>query len=134
MTKIILKAFFIIFLSLVLFSCDDDGLDDFSDPREQFLGNWNVSENELKDAYAVSIVKNPSNSTEVLINNFWNTNGNPPAALVVGEKIYFDNASFFDSESKVNGEGFLNKNKITWQYKVFDGADEREYEAIFTLQ
>jgi len=121
-------------MSLMLFSCEEDNLDDFEDSREQFLGTWDVSENELKDAYSVTIVKNPANSSEVLINNFWNMTGNPPAALVVGKKIYFNNANFFDSESEVNGEGFLNNDKITWQYKVFDGADEIEYEAIFTLQ
>jgi len=134
MTKNIVKLLFISCFSLVLFSCDEDSLDEFNDPRDQFLGTWNVSENELKDAYSVNIVKNPSNSSEVVIENFWNTTSNPPAALVVGKKIYFSNASFFDSESEVNGEGFLNDDKITWQYTVFDGADEIEYEAIFTLQ
>ncbi len=134
MTKNIVKLLFISCFSLVLFSCDEDSLDEFNDPRDQFLGTWNVSENELKDAYSVNIVKNPSNSSEVLIENFWNTTSNPPAALVVGKKIYFNDAKFFDSESDVNGEGFLNNNKITWNYKVFDGADEIEYEAIFTRQ
>lgn len=134
MTKNILGLLFISCMSLMLFSCEESELDDFGDPREQFLGNWDVSENELKQAYSVSIVKNPSNSSEVLVNNFWNTTGNPPSALVVDNKIYFSNAKFYDSESEVNGEGFLDKNQITWQYIVFDGADEIEYEAIFTLQ
>jgi len=134
MTKNIVRLLFISCLSLILFSCDEDSLDEFNDPRDQFLGTWNVSENELKDAYAVNIVKNPSNSSEVLINNFWNTTGNPPAALVVGKKIFFNEANFLDSESTVNGEGFLNNDKITWQYTVFDGADEKEYDAIYTLQ
>ncbi len=134
MMKIILRLLFLCCMSLMLFSCEEDSLDDLDDHREQFLGTWDVSENELKDAYSVTIVKNPSNSSEVLINNFWHMTGNPPAALVIGKKIYFNNANFLDSESEVNGEGFLNNDKITWQYKVFDGADEIEYDAIFTLQ
>lgn len=134
MIKNSLRFFLIGCIGMLLFSCEDDILDDFADPREQFFGNWDVSENELKEAYSVSIVKNPSNSSEVLINNFWNTTGNPPAALVVGQKIIFNEAQFLDSESEVNGEGFLDNNKITWNYKVFDGADEIEYDAIFTQQ
>ena len=131
----ILRLLFISCMSLILFSCEDENLDDFSDPREQFLGTWDVSENELKDAYSVEIVKNPSNSTQVLIKNFYNyVTENSPAALVVGKKIYFNNAIFFDSETEVNGEGFLDKDKITWHYKVFDGADEKEYDAIYTRQ
>lgn len=119
-----------------LISCDDENLDDFSDPREQFLGSWDVTESCFKDAYSVEIIKDPENSAQVLIKNFWNMgiSSNPPAGLVVGKNIIFDKASFFDSESKVSGEGFIDNDKINWQYEVFDGADAYSCEATYTLQ
>lgn len=136
MTKRNLNILFAFSLVILLYSCEEDTFDDFSDPRDVFIGTWDVSESCYKDAYSVEIVKDPLNSAQVLVNNFWNWgyNEKPPAALVVGQKIYFNNAGFTDDELVVDGEGALDKNKITWQYQVFDGADITECEASYTLQ
>ena len=115
-----------VFLGLLLFiSCLEEDTNDLLDDRDAFLGAWNVTESCNKDAYSVQISKDPSNSSQVLINNFWNTGncGNPVYGIVAGSSIYLPEQSFCNGAFKVDGSGDMIKEKINWSYSVNDGAD-----------
>ena len=126
MTKII-KIVFGLFLALKMISCtvEDDPLNP-TDDRDAFLGSWNVIESCSKDAYTVNISADPSNSSQVIIENFWliGFNEKPPYAIVAGTTITIpEQAICYNASNIVSGSGNLDKGKIEWDYTVNDGAD-----------
>lgn len=122
----------LIFL-IVLVGCTDD-TGDLIDDRDAFLGSWNVSESCVKDAYTVNITKDPSNSAQILINNFWNTGncGNPVYAIVAGNSAYIPTQIFCNNDFEADGSGDLIKEEISWEYEVNDGADLFKCNAAYT--
>lgn len=124
----------LLFILLLLFSCAEDDLTDFGDDRDAFIGKWNVVESCSKDAYSVTIDKDPSNSAQVLINNFWNTGNcsNVAYAIVAGESIFIPNQTFCSGAFKVDGSGGLYKGSVSWTYSVNDGADLFNCQATYT--
>ncbi|MCF8369556.1 MAG: hypothetical protein K9G76_10975 [Bacteroidales bacterium] len=131
----------IFFLGLIIipffFSCTDEGdLADLTDDREQFIGTWNVQESCSKDAYTVQITKDPSNSAQVIISNFWHITNceNPPYAIIAGNSIYLPSQYICNGTFDVKGDGDLNKQVISWSYTVNDGADLYSCTAEYTRQ
>jgi hypothetical protein len=116
-----------ILISLVLFSCtDEDGNLDMGDDRDAFLGTWDVTEACSKDSYSVTIVKDPSNSSQVIIQNFWliGYNERPPYAIIAGSTITIPNQFMcYNNSNEVSGSGSIDKNTIELDYTVNDGAD-----------
>jgi hypothetical protein len=126
MTKSI-TILFTLMVTLVLSSCtvEDDPLNP-TDDRDAFLGTWNVAESCVKEAYTVTIIKDPSNSSQVIIENFWliGFNEKPPYAIVAGTTITIpEQAICYNASNIVSGSGKLEKSKINWDYTVNDGAD-----------
>lgn len=119
-----LARFFLLSLLIFVFSCEEEN-PDFADDRDAFLGSWSVTESCSKDSYTVQIVEDPSNSAQVLINNFWNTGncGTSPYGIVAGNSIYLPKQYFCDGDFQVNGDGELNKENVSWSYSIDDGAD-----------
>lgn len=118
-----LTFFFITLVGII--SCLPEDTNDLIDDRDQFLGTWNVSESCAKDAYSVNIVKDPSNSSQVLIKNFWNTGNctDYTYAIVAGSSLYITKQSICSNSFEVDGNGTLNKQKINLEYSINDGAD-----------
>ena len=126
MTKIS-KIITCFFLALNLLSCtlEDDPLNP-ADDRDAFLGGWNVIESCSKDAYTVNISKDPSNSSQVIIENFAliGYNEKPPYAIIAGSTITIPKQLVCDDESiEVAGSGKLDKGTIELEYTFNDGAD-----------
>lgn len=116
-----------LFFVILLTSCieDTDPLNPLDD-RDAFLGVWNVTETCNRIPYQVTIIKDPSNSSQVIIKNFWliGPNEKAPYAIVAGSSIvipqqYINN----DENTEVKGSGVLNKETIEWEYTANDGAD-----------
>lgn len=126
--------FHLLFILIALLGCIEDDMGDLIDDRDAFLGTWNVSETCNRDAYSVQIVKDPSNSSQVLINNFWNTGncGNSVSGIVAGNSIYITNKSFCNGDFTADGNGDLEKEEISWSYTVNDGADLYTCTATYT--
>ena len=125
--KKIIKIVFGLFLALNLISCtvEDDPLNP-TDDRDAFLGSWNVIESCSKDAYTVSITKDPSNSSQVIIENFGliGYNEKPPYAIIAGSILTIPKQLVCDDESlEVEGSGKLDKKTIELDYTISDGAD-----------
>jgi len=132
--KRITNTFLMVIFALFI-SCEEES-PDFIDDRDQFLGSWKVSESCSRDSYTVQIVKDPSNSAQVLINNFWNTGncGTSPFGIIAGSSIHIQNQSFCNGSFGVEGSGNLSKDEISWTYSINDGADLFTCTATYTLE
>ena len=113
------------FLTIVLSCTDEFDPNDLTDARDAFLGTWSVSESCAKDTYSVTIIKDPSNSSQIIIQNFWHiTNcSDPPYAIIAGSNLVMPTQDICSESFEVNGSGKIKKGKITMTYSVNDGAD-----------
>ncbi|MBC8319137.1 MAG: hypothetical protein H8E34_00275, partial [Bacteroidetes bacterium] len=105
--------------------------DDESDDIAKYIGTWNVNDQPARLNYTVTIVANPSNTAEILLNNFADL-GSTAVGLVVGKSVVIDNQSL-SSEYSVNGIGsFVNNTKLEFNFELNDGIDIESRIAIFS--
>lgn len=133
--KLISKIVVVALLMLANYSCTDDtNFLDLPDDRDSFLGLWDVTDNCSKSSYQVEIIRDQSNSSQVIIKNFGliGQNEKAPYAIVAGNTIAIPTQLISNDESiEVNGSGKLDKNKISWAYDISDGADLLTCTAIY---
>jgi len=130
-------------VSLVSCAPDNTSSSDPNDARNVFVGVWQFTEsgmlkngNNISQSYIVSIILDPDNSNQVLLNNF----GNPGSSdkNVVG--IVTSNQIVVSAQSLNNGwlvEGSgksTGTNKMTWSYSITAGGDKIYYSASATKQ
>jgi len=126
--RISILAVFLI--SISIFSCTEAN-DDAGDDIQNFVGTWNVSDQSARINYQVEIIPNPSNSAEVLLNNFADL-GSSASGLVVGSSIIIDNQSLGSGYS-TSGSGTLeNSKKLVISFDLNDGIDNQSRVATFT--
>lgn len=117
----------LVFITLFFIACTEDSdLINPQDDRDLFLGTWNVNETCNRGAYQVTITKDPTNSSQVIINNFWliGPNEKAPYAIVAGSNIVIPQQNIYNDEKTiVKGSGVLDEDIIEWEYTVNDGAD-----------
>lgn len=130
--------FFLIFclISLII-SCtpEDETPKPAEDARDKFVATWTCRETcgGQTVTFQVSIEKNASNSTEILIDNF-NQLGtsNKAKGIVAGANITIaqQNVGGF----AVNGSGSIDTKQTTinLSYNVDDGAQTEVYSAVLT--
>ncbi len=121
-----------LFLCFILPSCNlDEDIGPDVDPIEKFLGSWSVRDNELKVNYTVSIQRNPSNSSEVRIQNFA-ASGSAATALVVGSTLTLT-SPVIGNGWQVSGTGiYKNSSRMEFNYSlVVSGSSENRF-ALFT--
>lgn len=88
---------------LLLNACEEDPFDLFSDdPRDGLTGEWVVDEDseifkkkDLNRIYTVSITKDPSDSTALLVNGFYELSGKV--------KMIMNNRSISIPDQTING-------------------------------
>ena len=130
----ILTLFSLMFL---LSACEEaeDLLPDNADPRDDFIGEWNCSETELKstDDYTVTIQKDPDNSSQVLLQNFGLLGQDQyPYGLITGDRINVPQQEINGWTIK-NASGDMNgENSIDWTYTLSNGSDDFQYAATYT--
>ena len=125
MKSIKLIAYFI-FIMLIISCAEENDIFNPQDDRDAFLGTWNVDETCNRIPYQVTIIKDPTNSSQVIITNFWliGPNEKAPYAIVAGSTIVIPQQNIYNDEKTiVKGSGILNKDIIEWEYTVNDGAD-----------
>jgi hypothetical protein len=127
----------LLFILLLFSACtlEEDDPNNPADDRDKFLGIWNVTESCSKDAYQVSIEKDPTNSAQVLIYNFWliGYQERPPYGIVAGNTLYIPKQYMcHDDSNEVSGDGDYYKEEITLSYSVNDGADLYNCTATYT--
>ena len=106
-----------LFMCLVLISCteEDPILVPDVDPKDKFIGTWNVREeigNQVTGNYTSLVTNNPNNTSQIIINNIYNlgTAANI-SALVANNSLSISQAnitgiSIFGSGT-YSGSGFI---------------------------
>jgi len=129
--KKLLKTGVLIAVLFLFQSCaieDDTG---YTDPRDKFVGTWSVSDQSARINYAVSIVKNPAQSTNVLLNNFADMGGSADG-LVVGSKIIIDKQDI-GNDFLSNGTGtYISASRLEFEFLLDDGIELESRAAVFS--
>jgi len=110
---------------------DDDVYPD--DPVAKFLGDWKVNENCSRMTYDVSIIRDPGNSTQVLIYNFGNPGPgyDPAVGLVVSSSIYVNSQTVGEGWT-VDGKGtYQSGGTIQWDYTLVIPPSEYNCSATY---
>ena len=116
----------LVFTLLIISCTEENDIVNPQDDRDTFLGTWNVNETCNRIPYQVTIIKDPTNSSQVIITNFWliGPDEEAPYAIVAGSSIVIPQQNICnDGKTTVKGSGILNKEIIEWEYTVNDGAD-----------
>jgi hypothetical protein len=106
-----------LFLCLVLVSCTDEEplLIQDTDPKEKFIGTWNVREeigNQVTGNYTSVVTSNPNNTSQIIINNIYNlgANANIPA-LVANNSLSISQSTItgisISGSGTYGGSGFI---------------------------
>ncbi len=123
--------FYVLILSIFIMQSCATTPDNSSVDNEKYIGTWSVNDQNARLNYTVTITANPSNSAEILLNNFADLN-RTAVGLVVGNSVSIDTQSLGDSYS-VNGSGsFINSGKLEFDFSLSDGIDTEARVAIFT--
>ena len=118
---------------LLVTSCelgDDIVPDNGGDPRDNIVDTWRSTEISAiygKSSYLVDIAKEPLDSTEVVLSNFYNLGIDTEVkGTLNGYKIYISVQVVNGNE--ISGEGTLagNFNEINFVYEVKDGSGEED--------
>ncbi|MFK5854515.1 MAG: hypothetical protein QM503_00195 [Bacteroidota bacterium] len=123
--SIIFFAGILVIQSCAVTSDDEDG------DIDKYFGTWSVSDQAARLNYNATITANPSNSSEILLNNFADLNSTA-VGLVVGNNIDIDNQSL-GSNYMVNGSGsYINSGRLEFKFSLNDSIDIESRVAVFT--
>lgn len=134
MKKTTLLLSILVLLLLSFFACEPFDIPDDTDPRDNFTGTWTANETSSlfgTTNYTVTIVNDPSNSTQVIIRNFYHF-GNETETFAIPTSTTITIPEQYTANHTVKGQGSLSKNRIDWNYTVNDGADTDIVTAIYT--
>jgi hypothetical protein len=119
--KIAVVAFSI---AVALSSCTTEDLN--FDDRDDFTGNWICQENSTQlgtSSYNVSISKSLTDSTAILISNFYNLGSSNSAKAIVDGNTITINPQLVDNLN-VAGSGTLTGTQINLSYTVSAGGTD----------
>ena len=125
MKKAYLIVFSIIIIGIGFQSCSkDDDLFGDGDMRDQFIGEWSVTDVCSKQSYRSIIRYASDNSSEVIINNFANLLL-PAKAVIAGNSIVVERQEIGNGYT-VSGYGkmSLNGEVISWTSHNFETSGE----------
>ena len=126
-------------LILLCISCEDL-LSVLGDPRSKLIDDWKVDENTTayksgEEIYWVAITEHPTDSTMVLISNFYNIDENAMAEAVLSGRTLTLPGQALPGGFTVSGSGAIQSdwNTINWSYSVDDGSGIQEsFSAVYT--
>jgi hypothetical protein len=115
---------------LGLSSCEELNTDPDTDPRAQYLGSWTCNESGVN--YTVTIGLDPSNSAQILINNFHYFGANEKAyAIATQNNVTIPTQAILSNTIYGSGD-LVNNNKITIKYYVNNQTDIDTINAVYT--
>jgi len=133
--KLFIKLLLLGILLSFLASCTKDGDDIFSLPRDKYLGKWTCQTADGA-GYHATISSDPSNSTQVIITNFFSLRGTV-TAIVTEETITVTNQKMMGIPGTYMcaGIGSLSrKNGIYTIYWSLYAAGNDETKCTYTKQ
>ena len=115
---------FLFMILIILFGgcspSDDNNPSPIPDVRDKFVGSWNVNDETCgKGKYVVTISKDPSNSAQVLIQNFaFSSADEPDTAIIAASNIIVPKQH--NSEGwTIEGIGnYYTNETIGWEYNI----------------
>ena len=116
-------------------SCDGEEKEEDIDPRDKFVGSWNVHEQASNDPTPINYSTNidySTNSAYIKIYNiFFQGSDQSVEALVTGDNLTISPQEVCDFE--ISGKGkYVGGDKFTLDYKAKDLADEITISATYT--
>lgn len=131
--KITLSLTLLVFLTACELDEDLDPID--TDSRDKFTGTWLFSESPAARSisYSVSVSKDPSNSSQVILKNFGNF-GNSYSAygIVTSSRIVVPSQEIYPGMT-IDGDGSMpSTNRMEWSYSINGGGELEEYVATAT--
>ena len=106
---------------------------DNENPRDKFLGNWDVEESCVRQDYQVEIIPAEDDESKVLIDNFalMGSGYDPAYGIVNGDIINLPTQKIGDNWT-VEGTGtYQDDGTIFWTYYIEIGANASNCEADY---
>ncbi|MFA8449758.1 MAG: hypothetical protein ACEPOW_03590 [Bacteroidales bacterium] len=129
------KKLAFLMLILMVFSCSSETEDAErpNDPRDRFVGEWSVLEVPASRLnYQVIITKDPNNSSQILLQNFANSN-DKVKALVVSNTATLLEQTFGDGWLLQSGSGTIESDgNIDFSFNIVISEESKKYSAIFS--
>ena len=130
----------VLIAALLIFMSCEDLLSILGDPRSKLIDDWKVDESSPtsksgEEIYWVAITEHPTDSTKILISNFYNVGANVEA-LLSGRYLTLPGQTISGGYT-VSGSGNIESdwNSINWSYSVDDGSGIPEsITAVYTRQ
>ena len=125
-----------LFLCLVLVSCTDEEplLIQDTDPKEKFIGTWNVREeigNQVTGNYTSLVTSNPNNTSQIIINNIYNlgTTANI-SALVANNSLSISQSSI--TGISISGSGTYSDTGFIIYLTVDEGSGTSQVKTTYS--
>jgi len=115
--KTIAKLLLLAFLFSALAGCNPEKDDDFSLPRDKYVGSW-LCQDADGAGYIANISSDPSNSAQVIVKNFFDLRGNV-TAIVTDESITVPNQKMQGIPGTYWCEGFGSLTKKGGIYIIY---------------
>lgn len=133
--KLFLRSGLILFALFSLHACtEEDPIEPNVDPREKFIGTWNVQEKidgQVTGAYQSTVTNDAGNTARISIGNIYNLGASTSVkALIAGNSI--DISSQVVTGITIEGNGLYAGNGFTLNYTANDGTGAENVEAVFT--
>ena len=124
-------------LFTLLAGCTPEGEDDFSLPRDKYVGNWICQDEGGTIDYKATITADPSNSAQVIIKNYFDLKGSV-TALVTENTITVTNQKMqglLSGDYWCEARGSLTKKngKYTINWSLY-AANNEEITSTYTKQ
>jgi hypothetical protein len=123
-------------MCVVLASCTDEEtvLVPDVDPKDKFIGTWNVHEeigNQVTGNYSSVVTSNPSNTSQIIINNIYNlgTTANI-SALVANNSLNISQTSI--TGISISGSGTYSGNGFIIYLTVNEGNGPIQVKTTYT--
>jgi hypothetical protein len=128
-----MKNLAFLLFSILLFNSCDETIDGPLIPltADDYIGTWNVNESCAKNTYQVTISAVSGDTTSVYISNFGQLGNDIKAKADISDDLITVLSQNLDG-SQVSGTGTYYNEKITWSFKINDGADLIECSATYT--
>ena len=126
------SIFVTLFLALVVtFSgCNNDDDEGYPDYAAQYLGTWHVTDTQQKLNYDVTITRDGTSTSRIILTNFADLRENT-YALVTEQIIIIEEQTI--NGYTVEGSGtYVNSSKLSIGYTFSDGIDQELRSATFT--
>ena len=128
---------FIIMVSFVSCTLDENVDPDTGDPRDAVTGSWRFNESpaarNVDASYTVTITNDAGNSSQVMLRNFANAGGNYSAyGIVTSGRITVPSQEMAPG-FEVEGSGDIQSlSSMNWEYTIVAGGDMESYTATAT--